>query len=253
MTNSPSTIEREALGSLLKVLIRKSMNHNKKWEDFITSYFADWNPIMDSDISGYRYYSTLKSFPLNAKREIIRGVLLGWNEHHDHLTLYQCITALIYLKLCGPVEYFFLQQFYSFMSYYESTCPSSDNIWIQANSNSNYRIKFLEKENEPFGHNYGYIDFQMSRINEENRLAIVPTFSLLNIKENLSEDTEHDKQSMDSIVSKQIAPLLNNEFAKKHCPWIYSSWKASYRKDQFGIGVVIIMNSLEYEDKSGVQ
>ena len=251
MNNSPSRIEREALGNLLKVLIKQSKNHDKSWENFITSYFSNYEPIMDSDINGYKYYSTLKAFPLNAKREIIRGVLLGWNEHHDHLTLYQCITTLIYLKLCGPVEYFFMQQFYNFISYYESICPSCKNIWIQANSNSNYRIRFLEKENEPFGHNYGYIDFQMSPVNEDNRLAIVPTFTLLNIKGNLPENTEHDKQSMDSIVSEQIVPLLNDEFAKEHCPWIYSSWKASYRKDQFGIGLVLIMNSLEYEDSNG--
>ncbi len=251
MDNSPSITEREALGKLLKVLIRKSMNHDKKWEEFITSYFAEWNPIMDSDISDYRYYSTLKSFPLNPKRAIIRGVLLGWNEHHDHLTLYNCITTLIYLKLCGPVEYFFLQQFYNFLSYYESVCPSCKNIWIQANSNSHYIIRFLEKENEPFGHNYGGIEFKMFSENGESKLAIIPTFTLLNIKGYLPEDTEHDKHSMDSIVSEQIVPLLNNEFAKEHCPWIYSSWKASYQKDQFGIRLVLIMNSLEYEDSNG--
>ena len=252
MSNSPSLIERVALGNLLKVLIRQSLNHDKKWEDFITSYFADWNPIMDSDISGYRYYSTLKSFPLNAKREIIRGVLLGWNEHHDHLTLYQCIITLIYLKLCGPVEYFFLQQFYNFMSYYESICPSCKNIWIQDINNSQYRVRFHKKENSPFNDNYGVIDFQLSDINDVEKLAIVPTFTLLNIKENILEDTEHDQQSMDAIVSEQIIPLLNNEFAKKHCTRIYSSWKVSYRQELCGNLLVLIMHSLEYEDYNGV-
>ena len=167
------------------------------------------------------------------------------------MTLYECITTLIYLKLCGPVEYFFLQQFYNFLSYYESVCPSCKNIWIQANSNSHYKIRFLEKENEPFGHNYGCIEFKMFSENGESKLAIVPTLSLLNIKGYLPEDTDHDKHSMDSIVSEQIVPLLNNEFAKEHCPWIYSSWKASYQKDQFGIRLVLIMNSLEYEDSNG--
>lgn len=143
----------------------------------------------------------------------------------------------------------------SFITFFfmSTTCsPSCINIYIQANNNSNYTVRFLENENAPYGHNYGLIDFQLSSVKEGEKLAIVPTFTLLNRKANLPEDIEHDQQSMESIVSNQIVPLLNNEFAKKHCPWICSSWHASYKKDQFGIKLILIMSKLEYKDFNGV-
>lgn len=79
----------------------------------------------------------------------------------------------------------------SFITFFfmSTTCsPSCINIYIQANNNSNYTVRFLENENAPHGHNYGFINFQLSSAKEGEKLAIVPTFTLLNRKANLPED-----------------------------------------------------------------
>ena len=116
MNNEPSIIERQALGNLVKVLESKNYSLKKYYRDS----FEGWDPIYDSGISGTKYYRTLKNFPLHAKRCIIQTALKGWNIHKDLLTLHDTITSLIYLDLCGPAEYYFMQILNSLISSYGS-------------------------------------------------------------------------------------------------------------------------------------
>lgn len=248
MSNRPTNLQREALGKLLEVLKR---NGNQRWKEFITSWFSDWEPICDSDMSQYQYYKTLKDFPIYGKREIIRGVLLGWNEHNDTLTLYNCINSLIYLKVCDTIEYFFMQQFYNFLTFYGKLCKSDEQIIIHAKDNSFYTIRFRkEGVYSDYGESFGIIDFQLSPIGEDNVFCIVPWNSLLSVTTGIDEGDILDEETLSNIIG-EIYPLLNNEFAKSHCHWIDSNWDFCYRKEPLGRGVIITMHSLYYEDFNG--
>jgi len=247
MNGGPTIIERQALGNLLMVLQRKGENNNQ-WKNFIVRWFDDWSPICNSTISNYDYYKTLKEFPTNGKREIIRGVLLGWNEHHDTSILYNTINALIYLKVCNTVEYFFLQQFYNFLTYYSTICKSKELIKVEPKNNSFYTIRFKK---DGF-YSIGIVDFQLPPIGKDSLFCIVPWTGLLSAKNGIKESEILEEDTLDSIIEEEIYPLLQKEFAKKHCQWIRSKWDFSYQKEPLGRGVVITMHSLYYEDNNGL-
>ena len=242
----PTIIERQALGDLLDVLLKKG-DSNSKWKAFIASWFADWNPIHNSAIGRYEYYKTLKEFPAYGKREIIRGVLLGWNEHHDTQILYDTINVLIYLKLCNTIEYFFVQQFCNFLISYSSLCKSNDQIIVEPRDNSFYTIRFMEEDI----FSIGAIDFQLSSIGKDNVFCIVPWGNLLSAKTGECEDEILNDDVLPYIIENEIFPLLENEFAKELCPWITSSWDFDYRKEPLGRRIIIRMHSLYYEDNNG--
>ena len=89
-------VERQALGNLLKVL-QKQGGYNPKWIQYIEDYFAG---------TYYRFrhiivylLSYVKKIPRNGKREIIRGVLTGWNEHHSHLILHESINSSLKFEI----------------------------------------------------------------------------------------------------------------------------------------------------------
>ncbi len=246
MNNGPSIIERQALGNLLEAL-KKNGNGNQNFSNYMTSWFSDWNPISNSDISLQQYYKTLKKFPTNAKREIIRGVLLSWNKHHNFQILYHSINTLIYLKVCDTVEYFFIQQFYNFLSSFSKVCNNSEFITIEARNASFYTIRFYEDRLN----SKGIVDFQLAPIGRGEVFCIVPWNSLLSSKTGIEEDEVLEEGTWNEIVSTEIYPLLKNEFAKQHCNWINSNWDFEVKKEQLGRGLVITMHSLYYEDLNG--
>lgn len=249
-SNGPSLLERKALGNLREVL--KQKGSSSEWKNYIHDFFEDWEPISDSDITLSQYYRTLVDFPDNAKREIIRGVIMGWNEHHDTLTLYLSITTLIYLGICDTVGYFFLQQFYNFLCKFGEVCKDDSQICVISLNNSVYTLRF-RKEGEVtlYGDSFGIIDFGLSRIGTKPLLFIVPSTSILSKLTGISKDKIFDEELMSGIMSEDIYPLLKNEFAKKHNRLIQSHWDFDFQKEQLSRGIVVIMHSLEYYDANG--
>lgn len=249
MSNEPSIQERQALGNLVKVL--ESKNYNLK--EYYRDSFDGWDPIYDSGISGATYYRTLKNFPLYAKRCIIQTALKGWNIHNDLLTLHETISALIYLDLCGPAEYYFMQILNSLISSYGSELDDLQYIEIESYKVSNYTIRFW-KDGSYARDTYGIIDFQLHDVNTEPVLAIVPWNSLLRKVYDLPSNDEDDELSEDEIedVTGQLYEIFNNEWVKTHCPWIQSNWDFYYQKEQMGRGIVYYLGNLRYENSNGV-
>lgn len=249
MNNEPSLKERQALGNLIKVLESK----NYELKEYYRESFDAWDPIYDSGISGYQYYKTLKDFPIHAKRCIIQTALLGWNIHKDLLTLHETITSLIYLDLCGPAEYYFMQIFNSLIRSFGSKLDDLSFIEIESYKVSDYTIRFW-KDDTYDRDTYGIIDFQLHPTNTEPVLAIVPWNSLLRTVFELHSGDEDDELSDDEIedVTTQLYSIFNNEWVKTHCPWIQSDWDFQYQKEQMGRGVVYILHSLRYYNSNGV-
>lgn len=249
MNNEPSIIERQALGNLVKVLESKNYSLKKYYRDS----FEGWDPIYDSGISGTKYYRTLKNFPLHAKRCIIQTALKGWNIHKDLLTLHDTITSLIYLDLCGPAEYYFMQILNSLISSYGSELGDLQYIEIESYRVSDYTIRFW-KDDSFDRDTYGIIDFQLHDVNTEPVLAIVPWNSLLRKVYDLPSDDENDELSEDEIedVTGQLYEIFSKEWVKTHCPWIRSNWDFQYQKEQMGRGVVYILHSLSYYNPNGI-
>ena len=244
--SKPSVLERQALGTLFNVLTEQNPlgYGNYFWNDF-----EEWEPIKDAEIPPQKYYSTLKGIPHHAKRVIIQSVLLGWNKHHDIYTLYQGITTLIYLKICETSEYFFLQQIYNFLIYFKDVCGSDEFIEIESHRPNEYTIRFW-KDNS-WNHTngtHGIVDFQLEPYGADPLMAIVPWYGLINSQFG-REDTFNNEEELKYLMN-DLYPIINNEFAKKHCPWINSSWDFDYHNDKFNRGIVIILHSLEYTDNN---
>lgn len=219
MNSSLTEIERQALGNLLGVL---KGHGNAQWRTFITDWFDCWEPIEKSGISLSQYYRTLKSLSLETKRGIMTGVLLGWNEHHSFLTLYSCINSLIYLKVCETAEYFSMQQFYNFMTFFADLCQDEKQIEVTFSRRQwLYTIRFYKEESLE---TYGIIDFQLAPPESSDQIvAIVPWYGLLKNKLDLHDCEEFDEDLISSVV-EDLYPILQKEFAKTHCHWIYSNW-----------------------------
>lgn len=246
MTDSPTLRQRQALGNLFEELSEELPNHCKNyfWEDF-----ESWNIIRDSTISGYDYYYELKHLPDYPKRKIVCSALRSWNKHHDLLVLRQIICSLIYLKICGPTEYFFMQYIYNFLEYFSSVCDDNQSIEIEQNMfrQNMFTMRFWKDTKHSDSH--GIIQFQMSKMKEEQRIAIVPWFNLIVKKIGVITT---DNNSIDRIVKNEFIPLLTNEFVKQLCPWISSDLRFGYGKSQLDTGIVIMLSSMEYVDCYGV-
>lgn len=250
MSNEPSIQERQALGNLVKVL----ESNNPKLKNYYRNSFEGWDPIYDSGISGYLYYKALKEFPLYAKRCIIQTALTGWRYHRDLHTLYETINTLIYLDICGPAEYFFMQIIYSMIKTFGNKLEDIPYIEIESYKVTDYTVRFWKSKLLSFGETYGIIDFQLHDSNRDPLLAVVPWNSLLRKVYDLPSNDEDNELSEDEIedVTGQLYELFNNEWVKTHCPWIQSNWDFYYQKEQMGRGIVYYLGNLRYENSNGV-
>ena len=131
-------------------------------------------------------------------------------------------------------------------------CENVDTIEIQQNmfNRDMFTLRFW-KDNRHSG-THGIVDIQFSPVGKDPRIAIVPWFSLIDKKTN-HRYNYNTQRGIDDLVNTEFVPLLLNEFAKNHCPWIYSDLRFGYQKENLDRGVVIILSSLEYEDRNGVQ
>lgn len=108
MNEGPTLLQRQAVGNMIQHITN---NHDSEWGNWLFDALNDWELIPNSQISPYEYYKTLSELPAFPKRIICQLVVMGWNHHHDLQTLHDSITTLIYLKVCGPSEYFFFTKF----------------------------------------------------------------------------------------------------------------------------------------------
>lgn len=247
MANKPSLIERQALGNLLQVLTDKNPT---AYGDYLWESFEDREPIKDSDISGTLYYATLRSYPLVAKRWIIQSVLTGWNVHHDLTLLYESINTLIYLGMCGPAEYFLMVNVFNFLSSFGRYLESTQFAEIESHRPNEYTLRFWKDERGSWGDTYGIIDFQLHGVNEPPVLAIVPWFGILKNVDIISDEDNPSQESLESSIY-DIYKIMNDEFPKKHCPWIHTEWEISHQREELNRGIVIILHSLVYIDNNG--
>lgn len=249
MADGPSLLQRQAIGDLITVITK---NNPTIWGNYLWEQFESWNIIANSDISSYDYYYELKHLPDWPKRSIVYTILMSWNYHHDLQVLYDAINKLIYLKVCNATEYFLMQYMFNILQYFSTVCENINTIEIQQNifNRDMFTLRFWKDNSRLDTH--GIVDFQFNSVGKEPRIAIVPWFNLIDKKTNhrYNYNTQH---GIDDLVNTEFVPLLLNEFAKKHCPWIYSNLRFGYQKENLDRGVVIILSSLEYEDMNGVQ
>lgn len=242
--------QRQALGNLMEVF---QENGPAEWKEFVAENFADWQPITSSGIDVGDYFSALRTLHSDVKTGIIGVVLYGWNTHHNWSLFYDLINKCIYLKLCGAVEYFLVQQVFNFMEYFSSVCKSAEQIHLQLKRNA-ITIRFHKEGEKPmFGDSYGLLDFELPPVGDSTKfLAIAPWFDLMKVKLGLPESHEFTDAEIDRIMGNDYLPLLRNEFAKRHCPWIYSSFEYGCRFVKTNPNLCIAMVCLEYVDNNGL-
>ena len=250
MASGPTLLQRQAIGKLFQHITNE---HSATWGNYLFESLEDWNLLPNSDISRSQYYSTLANLPSHPKRVICQIVIMGWNEHHNIQTLYDSIISLIYLKVCGPAEYLFLQQIYNFIIHFKSVCDDVKNIYINQLGLHQYNIVF-EKNYETLA----VIDIKMNHPSTDPGLDIIPWFvSFDNLKGLERHTTRTQIQSINDFVSNEVMPIIDNEFAKTHCPWIYSSYEYKVKCDPddyftCGMAPIITIFNIEYVDNNGI-
>ena len=246
MSNGPSIQERQALGNLAQVLTAKNPS---AYGSYFMDFFRGWEPIYNSGISDATYYRVLKQFPLNVKRFMVQAVLLSWNNHKDLTTLYESINTLIYLDLCGPAEYYLMQIAYNMIASYGSKLKCLPYIEIQSYRNSEYTLRFW-KEQGYMADTYGIVDFQLHSESREPLLVVVPWYGFLREVYKILTNRDFVGATENDICAKMM-DLFNKEFAKKHCPWIRSSWGCDYAKEPMNRGMMFYIHPT-YLNNNGV-
>lgn len=248
MEEGPSLLQRQAIGNLLQTITN---NHPTEWKNWLFDSLADWNLLPNSDISLSEYYNTLANLPAYPKRLLCQIVIMGWNEHHDLLTLYDSINSLIYLKVCGPSEYFFMQQVYNFIAYFKDVCDDYSKIFIQEHNPHKYTLRFTE-DGHMMGKSLALVDLEMSRTTDAPMVVVVPWYISFDNLNGLPEGTTQSQiQSTSDFIESEIMPIICNEFAKRHCSWIYSNCDFSFRNHPHGVAPIIFLNNIEYVDGNG--
>lgn len=249
MADGPSLLQRQAIGNLISEITKENPII---WGNYLWEQMNGWNIIANSDISLHDYYYELKHLPDWPQRSIVYTILMSWNYHHNLQTLYNAINKLIYLKVCNETEYFLMQYMFNFLQYFSTVCENIKTIEIQQNmfNRNMFTLRFWQDNSHLETH--GIVDVQFSPVGQEPRIAIVPWFSLIDKKTN-HRYNYNTQRGIDDLVNIEFVPLLQNEFAKKHCPWIYSNLRFGYQKENLDRGIVILLTSLEYVDRNGVQ
>lgn len=247
MSDGPSLIQRQAVGNMIQYI---TDNHRGKWGNWLFESLEDWHLLPNSNISLSQYYSTLANLPDFPKRILCQIVIMGWNEHHDLHTLYDSINSLIYLKVCGPSEYFFLHQVYNFIAHLRKVCDDDKKIFIQEHNIHKYTIRFT-KDGHMMGESLALVDLEMSRTTDAPMVVVVPWYISFDNLNNLAEGPSQSKPIME-FVEDEVLPIICNEFAKNHCKWIYSNCDYSFRNHPHGVATIVFLNNIEYVDYNGI-
>lgn len=246
MEERPTLIQRQAIGNMIQYI---TDIHSTEWGNWLFESLDDWMLLPNSDISLSQYYETLANLPAFPKRVLCQIVVMGWNEHHDLLTLYDSINSLIYLKVCGPSEYFFLHQVYNFINHFREVCNDDSKIFIQKHNIHNYTIRFTE-DGHMMGHSLALIDIEMSRTTERPMVVVAPWYISFDNLNNLPEGTSQAKP-ITQFVKDEVLPIICNEFAKIHCRRIYSHCDFSISNHPYGEAPMIFLNNIEYVNNNG--
>lgn len=247
MSDGPSLIQRQAVGNMIQYI---TDNHRVKWGNWLFESLEDWHLLPNSNISLSQYYSTLANLPDFPKRILCQIIIMGWNEHHDLHTLYDSINSLIYLKVCGPSEYFFLHQVYNFIAHFRKVCDDDKKIFIQEHNIHKYTIRFT-KDGHMMGESLALVDLEMSRTTDAPMVVVVPWYISFDNLNNLAEGSSQSKPIME-FVEDEVLPIICNEFAKNHCKWIYSNCDYSFRNHPHGVAPIVFINNIEYVDYNGI-
>ena len=247
MADGPSLLQRQAIGNLINTITK---DNPTVWGNYLWEQMEGWNIIANSNISLPGDYYELKHIPDWPKRSMVYTILMSWNFHHDLQTLYNAINKLIYLKVCNATEYFLMQYMFNFLQYFSTVCKNVNTIQIEQNmfNRDMFTLRFWKDNSHSETH--GIVDFQFNPVGKEPRIAIVPWFSLIGEKTNHRYNF-NTQRGIDDLINAEFVPLLQKEFAKKHCPWIYSNLRFGYQKENLDRGIVILLSSLEYEDRNG--
>lgn len=247
MSDGPTTLQRQAIGNMFQYITN---NHPQAWGNWLFDALEDWDLLPNSEISPSQYYSTLANLPAHPKRIIMQIIIMGWNEHHDMQALYDAINTLIYLKVCGPAEYFFLHQVYNFMSYFQSVSNDDKKIFIQMHNLNKYTLRFTS-DGHMMGESKALVDLEMSRSSDEPMVVVAPWYYSFDNKMGLPEGTSKSRHTQE-FIEEEVLPIICDEFAKRHCHWIYSNCSMSFREDNFGNTPIIFLTNIQYIDNNGI-
>lgn len=246
MNEGPTLLQRQAVGNLIQHITN---NHDSEWGNWLFDALNDWELIPNSQISPYEYYKTLSELPAFPKRIICQLVVMGWNHHHDLQTLHDSITTLIYLKVCGPSEYFFLHQIYNFITHFRKVCNDDKKIFVQEHNIHKYTIRFTSDGNM-MGEALALVDLEMSKTSEQPKVVVAPWFYSFDNLNGHPEGTSASKPIVE-FIEEQVLPIISNEFAKRHCPWINTNCMLRFREDPFGNTPIIFLTDIVYINNNG--
>lgn len=246
MADGPTLLQRQAIGNMFQTI---TDNHPNEWGNWLFESLDDWDLLPNSNISPSDYYSTLANLPSFPKRILCQIVIMGWNEHHDLHTLYDSINSLIYLKVCGPSEYFFMQEVYNFISKFSPVSGDDSKIFIQQHNIHKYTLRFT-KDGHMMGESLALVDLEMSRTTDDPMVVVVPWYMSFDNLDGVPEGSAKSKPTRE-FIEDRIMPIISNEFAKRHCRWIYSNCDFSFRNHPNGCAPIIFMNNIEYVDGNG--
>lgn len=246
MADEPTLLQRQAIGNMFDFITK---SHNAQWGNYLFDTLEEWHLLPNSDISAYNYYSTLQNLPDWPKRIIVQIVLNGWNEHHDLLTLYDSINTLIALGVCGPSEYLLMHQVYNFIQYFRDLCDNDKDIILNEANINCYSLLFTKNGsmmNWRYAERLAVVDISMSKIDHAPLVIVAPTYFSFLRKLGLADDYEFDEWGKKELIIDKILPIVSNEFAKKHCHWIYTDYKIKYEDSPTKDAPLIVLSEIQY-------
>lgn len=241
MPDGPTLLQRQAIGNMFKTITDA---HPNSWGNWLFETLEDWGLLPNSDISISQYYDTLVNLPAFPKRIICQIITMGWNEHHDLQAFYDAITTLIYLKVCGPSEYFFLHQVYNFIKHFRRLSGKDKNIFIQRHNVNKYTIRFTS-DGHVMGEALALVELEMSKTSEAPMVVVSPWFMSF---DNLADNPEGTAQSQPTqkFIEDEILPIICNEFAKRHSRRIFSNYEMRFRLHPYAEAPMVFLTNLQY-------
>lgn len=241
MSDGPTVLQRQAIGNMFQTITEA---HPQSWGNWLFEALGDWGILPNSDISIEQYYDTLANLPVFPKRIICQVITMGWNEHHDLQTLYDSITTLIYLKVCGPSEYFFMHQVYNFIAHFRNLSNVDQNIFIQRHNVNKYTIRFTS-DGHIMGEALAIVDLEMSRTSEAPIVVVSPWFMSF---DNLAGNPEGTAKSrpIQNFIEDEIVPIICDEFAKRHSRHIFSNCEMRFRLHPYEEAPMVFLTNLQY-------
>lgn len=101
------------------------------------------------------------------------------------------------------------------------------------------------------GKSLALVDLEMSRTTDAPMVVVVPWYISFDNLKGFPEGTTQALPTRE-FVEEEVLPIISNEFAKKHCRWIYSNCDFSFRNHPHGVAPIIFLTNLQYIDRNGI-